>query len=299
MPAEAEIMNITLGNEHFHVEVTTPMTECMGEYGPRFETLGAVTGVSLDGLSFCAREGLVDEFNIEPPLSPPGYDAARPGDPFVKIGVGELLREDDDEYCFSQPYIIRQLARVRAEQQDGALALFQSLRTAAGWGYDYCKTYRVLPDAGTLVIEYELTNTGQHRIHAEQYNHNWFNFGGDPVNEEYSLRSKFDIVENGADWVERRDQRLDVIGRITEPCYFSSSHPAPAHANWMHVGHAARGSAVTVSGDFDVARFALFADHAALCPEVFFETQLAPNQSRTWKRIYEFHQQPCGPISFL
>ena len=290
-------MDMTLGNEHFQVEVTTPMTGCMAEYGPRFETLGAVTGVRLDGMSFLAREGLIDEFNIQATLSPSGYDAAQAGDPFMKIGVGELLREDDQPYDFSHPYTIRQMAPVHAEQRNGEIVFTQSLRTETGWGYDYCKTYQVLPDAATLVIEYRLKNTGLHPIHAEQYNHNWFNFGGDPVNDGYSMLSKFGIAEDGAHWVERQGERLNVMGRFAEPCYFASPHPAPALANWLHLRHADRGCAVAVSGDFDMARFALYADQSAVCPEVFFQTQLAPDESKTWKRIYEFQNQSAASLA--
>ena len=264
------------------------MTACMAEYGPRFDTVGAVTAVARDGQSFCAREGLIDEFNIQGPLSPPGYDEARPGEPFVKIGVGELIRADDTAYRFSQPYIVRQYAPVTAERHGDVLTVSQSLRTEGGWGYEYHKTYRVQTAAATLVIEYALTNTGTRTIHAEQYNHNWFNFGGDPINEHYSLETEFDLVDHDAEWFGRSLGRLTLTGCVTQARYFPSPQSAPVHANSLHVGHATRGQAVVVSGDFSVARFALFADHTALCPEVFAEITLAPGQSRTWKRHYQF-----------
>ncbi len=269
--------------------ITTPMTACFAEYGPRFDTLGAVTAVHCDGQSFCTREGLIDEFNIQPPLAPPGYEAAKPGEPFVKIGVGELLRADAGPYRFSHPYTVRQLAPVTLEQQDGLLRLSQSLRSETGWGYEYRKTYRVQPDAAMLVIEYTLTNVGQRPIHAEQYNHNWFNFSGDPVNGQYFVEAKFDMMDQGTAWTERQGQRLAVKGRLGQASYFPSPRSAPAAANWLHAGHAGRGQGVFVGGDFDVARFALYADPGALCPEVFAEIRLAPGQVRTWNRTYAFH----------
>ena len=268
------------------------MTACMAEYGPRFDTLGAVTAVSHEGRSVCAREGLIDEFNIQAPLSPPGYDAARPGQPFVKIGVGELIRADDQPYRFSQPYTIRQLAPVTTQWDDDALTLFQRVCSETGWGYEYRKTYRVLADAATLVIAYELTNIGARPMHAEQYNHNWFNFGGGPVDEAYALKTDFDLVDHEAEWFRRRSGWLTLTGCITQARYFPSPRSAPAQANRLRVEHVTRGQAVVVGGDFDVARFALFADPTALCPEVFAEIQLAPGQSRTWKREYQFLMNP-------
>ena len=51
-------MDIRIGTSSFKVIVTSPMTKCMGEYGPRFDTLGAVTSIKVDGSEFCSREGL-------------------------------------------------------------------------------------------------------------------------------------------------------------------------------------------------------------------------------------------------
>lgn len=282
--------NIILGNNHFQVEVTTPLTACMDKYGPRFETLGAVTALRLDGESFCTCEGLIDEFNIEGALPPPGYDEAKPGESFVKIGVGELIRSDDGAYNFEHPYQVQCRAPVTAQRQDDSVSLLQQLHTAKGWGYEYRKTYCVIPEAAKLVIEYSLKNTGGHYFRAEQYNHNWFNFGGGPVDHNYSLRTKFDLVEGGREWFERQGESVVLTGEMFEPSFFPSPCCAPVEANWLCVSHAGKAQKITVSGDFDVARFALYADSSALCPEVFADIPLASGEARSWKRIYEFKE---------
>lgn len=270
------------------------MTACMAEYGPRFDTAGAVTAVRRDGLDFCAREGLIDEFNIQPPLSPPGYEAARPGEAFVKIGVGWLTRVDEEPYRFSRAYPVRQLARVEVERQGEVLSVSQSLPEESGWGYAYRKIYRVDVNAAALVIDYDLANTGRRLIHAEQYNHNWFNLGGGTIDAAYALETKLALGQHTGTWAERRNGGLVLTGTVDDARYFPSPCSAPAAANALRVKHAARGLAVLVTGDFDVARFALFADRTALCPEVFVDLVIEPGQRRAWQRRYQFLTSPGG-----
>lgn len=280
--------SILLGDNHFQVAITTPLTACMDKYGPRFETLGAVTAIRLEGESFCIHEGLSDEFNIEGDLPPPGYDEAKPGESFMKIGVGELIRTDDGAYDFEHPYPVQQLAPVTEQLHHDELSLSQRLHTGNRWGYDYRKTYRVMPESAKVVIQYELKNTGSRAFRAEQYNHNWFNCGGGPVDHNYTLKTRFDLEEGQEDWFRRQCGGIVLAGGMTEPSFFESPRSAPVEANWMCVSHAAKAQQITISGDFDVARFALYADPSALCPEVFADIPLAPGEARSWNRVYEF-----------
>ena len=166
--------------------------------------------------------------------------------------------------------------------------LSQTLRSGTGYEYIYSKTYEALPATATLVIKYSLQNIGKHPLHTEHYNHNWFNFGGSPIDGNYSVETRFGVDEGDVEWFARSGRRLDIAGQIKEPSYFPSRQAAQARDNWMLIGHRGRSQSVIVSGDFDVARFALYADKTALCPEVFGEFRLPPGHSADWQRTYEF-----------
>ena len=118
--------------------------------------------------------------------------------------------------------------------------------------------------------------------------HNWFNFGGRPVDPDYFIETHFGISEPGADWFTRNGPRLDIARPISAPCYFPSPQGAPARDNWMLIGHRSGRQAVIVSGDFDMARFALYAEPSALCPEVFAGIKVSAGESQTWQRKHEF-----------
>lgn len=284
-------MEVQLGNDSFCVSVTTPMTACMKTRGPRFDTLGAVTALRRNGIEFCLREGLVDEFDIHAPSSPPGHDQARPGGLFVKIGVGELIRTDEQPYWFSNPYQVHRLARVTSRKVENRLILRQSLKSETGWGYSYEKTYFVEPGEGRLTVQYELANTGRNPIHTEQYNHNWFRLGPHDGDAGCVIRPRFPVVPDQGDWFIRDGTEIGLLTPLTKPCYFMSPHSSSAVENRLEVHHLRDGQAVVMDGDFDVARFAVYAESGALCPEIFVKIHLDPGQYRSWKRVYTFSDQ--------
>lgn len=277
-----------MGTSTFKITVTTPMTECMDEYGPRFDTLGAVTSIRMNGVEFCSREGLIDEFNIQPPLSPPGYDEAKPEESFLKIGVGELVRPDRKTYKFSHPYAIRKIAPPVIKRLKNQLELKQTCSLENGWGYDYRKIIRIQPENAVLEIEYFLKNTGDNPILAEQYNHNWFNFGGGAVDESYALEHHLPTLEDLPAGFTAEDGRITLSEKLTKAKYYPSTISLPAGSNRFRLSQAGTGRAVTATGDFEVSRFALYGDQTALCPEVFAQASVEPGKSVKWVRRYEF-----------
>ncbi|MFZ2658053.1 MAG: hypothetical protein WAX69_24185 [Victivallales bacterium] len=281
-------MDIRIGTSSFKVTVTAPMTGCMDEYGPRFDTLGAVTSIRVDGLEFCSREGLIDEFNIQPPLSPPGFDEAKPGETFLKIGVGELVRPDKHNYMFSHPYTIKKPAPVTVRRLKNSIAMKQSCRSGNAWGYEYRKTIRINPAKAVLEIDYHLKNTGTQVFKVEQYNHNWFNLGGKAVDQAYTLEHPFPTDPCHPSWLKMQDGRINLTEKMTKPHYYPSLESVPAKANRIKLSHSTTGRSVTASGDFAVARFAFYLDQGSVCPEIFARATLKPGKSAKWTRRYEF-----------
>ncbi len=281
-------MIIRMGTDAFKVTVASPMTKCMGEYGPRFDTLGAITNIRIDGVEFCAREGLIDEFNIQAPHSPPGFDEAKPGESFMKIGVGELVRPDDSIYLFFHHYAVRKSAPVSIRRKKNELELKQMCRTGNGWAYDYRKLIRIEPEEKTVTISYLLENTGRHAFVAEQYNHNWFNPGGGAVDKSYMLEHQFKTSGEIPPGLRSSGKSIGITGKITKPVYFPSDSPSSSEKNSFILKHSSTGRSVSSRGDFDLARFAFYADTTAVCPETFFRAEIKTGCSASWSRQYKF-----------
>ena len=103
---------MVLAGDRLCVEIAPPGSEYYN--GSRFDWTGFVVQVTLDNThTFCGPEsrdgsgtggiGLCNEFGIFRPI---GFDDARPGDQFPKLGVGLLTQPDGSPYRFYRDYAI-------------------------------------------------------------------------------------------------------------------------------------------------------------------------------------------------
>ena len=68
------------------------------EFRPRFDLLGAVAELKLDGMPVVSASGLSDEFGLLE--EPPGFTEAGIGECFLKLGVGVLRKDVGGKYDF-------------------------------------------------------------------------------------------------------------------------------------------------------------------------------------------------------
>ena len=159
------------------------------EYRPRFDLLGAVAALKLDGVPVLVHAGLCDEFGMR--RTPPGFDEAGIGGFFLKPGVGVLKKDRGGRYDFFHPYPVETLLKTESRSGPGELTFLQCVDDFHGFGYRYTKQYRFEADSSRLVIRYELINTGKKPIVTDQYNHNFFSFGKNLPGTQYRIRTDF------------------------------------------------------------------------------------------------------------
>src|SRR5215510_6911496 len=116
--------------------------------------------------------------------TPLGYDNAKEGDSFVKIGVGVLKKRDDTRYAFANLYDIIDHGKWSMNQTANSIEFTQELSDmATGYGYLYKKTIRLLDDKPEMVIEHSLKNTGTLPIKSLLYDHNFTLFDNLPTSD--------------------------------------------------------------------------------------------------------------------
>ncbi len=153
--------------------------------GPRFDWSGMIASVERDGHRFFGEwrmrpkpkatdnvVGTAGEFGIRSPL---GYDEAKAGECFVKIGVGRLRRPDNEPYHFSRQYEVLPSPWVIREGKHW-IEFQQELSAERGWGYRFTKRIELAPAAPDITIRYILENTGSQRITTDHYCHNFVVF---------------------------------------------------------------------------------------------------------------------------
>jgi hypothetical protein len=253
------------------------------ESGQRFDALGSVRSLAWQGRELLTHDGLIDEFNIQN-VPPPGYTTAAVGEGFIKVGIGELTRDTDRPYEFWHAYPVRRRADSRVAQHDArALRSEQRLGGTNGWGYTYAKTYRLDGTDGTLTVACRLENTGRRELLIEQYNHNWF---AQSTACTVWLETAFAVAEPAPAWLTPTGRVWRLSAPLTNAVHFNcpaTSAPADDHAFTLVRGDGVR---IDVSGDFALARFAVYATPTAFCPEAFGLWRVPAGAACAWERRY-------------
>jgi hypothetical protein len=130
--------------------------------------------------------GPVEEFTTV------GYEEAKAGGKFLKIGVGILTR-GPEAYDFVHTYPVVNEGKRSASATKTSVRLTHELSdTDTGYGYSYVKTVRLVPGKAQMVIEHELKNTGSKVIDTAVYCHNFLTLS--TGNENVAISAPFNII---------------------------------------------------------------------------------------------------------
>src|SRR5258708_3313007 len=169
----------TLKNDAVKLTIYLPDAEKGYYRGTRFDWSGLIARVeSGNHIFFCEFKqehdplnhddicGTAEEFGIE---TPPSFAQAKPGEPFIKIGIGVLERPDDSAYAFWKRYKILTPGVWKQAHQPGKTSFHQDLKGPGGWAYDYAKVISVVKGSPELKITRRLKNTGTQLIETDHY----------------------------------------------------------------------------------------------------------------------------------
>lgn len=143
---------------------------------------GTLTGGPHDPLNAGTGTGTVEEFR-----DAPGYDEAKVGEPFLKIGVGILERAENKPHHWNFPYKFVKKGEWKVVTKKNSIRFVQKIETDFDYGYRYEKTIVLKENKPEVEIIHTLKNTGEKEIHANPYCHNFFQFDGQEVGAKAKL----------------------------------------------------------------------------------------------------------------
>ena len=169
----------------------------MSYLGTRFDRAGVSASIKFDGVEYFGKwtnqsdktfhdaiSGAVEEF------SQIGYDSAKVGDSFLKIGVGILQKDSDLPYNFRYTYPVINSGERVVEEIENGIKFLHTLQDAQ-YSYVYQKTITFDERLARMTIAHELKNTGSSTICTSVYNHNFLTFAGN-INATTNVKSTFD-----------------------------------------------------------------------------------------------------------
>ena len=186
---EPSYPHVELSNGKMDVMVFLPDASAGYYRGVRFDGSGMVAQVRVNGHTFFEPWNYSNDLSESPQphntentgdgsgtaeefRNPLGYADAKPGDPFVKVGVGLLVRPDAQPYHFARKYELRRAAPWRITRGKGWIQFQQTLKTSLGYAYVYTKKITLEPGQASMVVTHSLRNTGRKQLATNPYCHN-------------------------------------------------------------------------------------------------------------------------------
>jgi hypothetical protein len=232
--------------------------------------------------------GGAEEFGIDGGL---GYDDAKIGEPFVKLGVGTLTRVSDKKYFFGEPYPVVAMAPWTVSEAPGALIYRQEFTSSPKWAWLYTVTVRVQADGYTL--ERELTNRGSAQITTDHYNHHMIARNDQPIDGTWSLRFAWPAIANRPlPSYHMADGLLTLTGPLDRTLWTDFRWDTAPTTTAMTLTHGGSKTALTITTDAPPAKVALYGEKTAICPEPFTAIDVAPAATFRWNTTYQVRSAP-------
>lgn len=232
--------------------------------------------------------GLSEEFTV-----PQGYDEAKPGDSFVKIGVGVLLKDDDSKYSFAKPYKILDNGDWKVDKKKNRIVLRHRLQSEIGYGYILKREYII--NGNNLIVRHELKNIGEKKIVTETYSHNFMQLDYSNIGPDYSLtflKNDIDISKHKWTTVKRISLNKNVINVKSEindfiPC-FGDLDVLSGYGDFR-LHSKKTGISVEMSLDKKVSSFCVWFWQRAFCAEPRVMIDIEPGKKASWEYVYTFN----------
>jgi len=163
-----EFPQAEISNDILHARLYLPDAEKGYYRGTRFDWSGSVGSLETNGHTYFGQwftrydpkvhdsiTGPVEDY------APLNYTEAKPGETFVKIGIGVLKRLDDQQYKFSAPYELLDTGKWAVRSGPDFVEYRHELADPkSGYAYVYTKTVRLTAGKPQMTIEHALKNTG-------------------------------------------------------------------------------------------------------------------------------------------
>ena len=213
--------------------------------GTRFDWSGSVLSLESGGHTYFGQwfprwdpkvhdsiTGPVEDY------APLNYTESKPGETFVKIGIGVLRKMDEQPYRFSAAYELLDTGKWAVRTGPDFVEYQHELADPkSGYAYVYTKTIRLTAGKSQMTIEHNLRNTGTKAIDTNVYNHGFFMLDSQPTGPDITVTFPFELkaAREMTGLAEVKGKQIVYLKELQET--------APAPASGAPAGGAAQGGA--------------------------------------------------------
>ena len=309
--ALAQFPQTEISNSRIHAKLYLPDATSGYYRATRFDWAGVIASLEWKGHNYFGRwfdrydpklhdaiTGPVEEFLTN--NSGLGYDEVKPGENFVRIGVGAIRKPDEPAFERFKTYEIVDAGKRSVRQGADWIEFTHELGDTGGYAYVYRKKLRLNGDR--LVLEHHLRNTGRKLIATSVYDHNFFMLDGQPSGPELAVRFHFPVRSKPAPsrlgfdgLAEIRENELAYLRELKKgETVFSDleGYGASAKDYDFRVENRKTGAGVRQTGDHAIARLLLWSIRSNISPEAYIDLKIAPGSEASWRIVYHFYELP-------
>ena len=320
IPGAADYPEIEITNGAVRAKVYLPESQRGFYRGTRFDWSGVVHSLEANGHNYygpwfnktdpsvhdfvyrdadivagpcSATTGPVDEF------APVGYDQAKAGGTFVKIGVGALRKTSDEKYDNYHLYEIADGGKWSVKKHRDKLELIQKLDDAAsGYAYVYRKELQLPHGKTEMVLAHSLKNTGKRPIETSVYNHNFLVLDGTTPGPGVVISVPFSIQTPrppNKELAEVRDRQIAYLkilqghDVVTTPIEGFGSTAADHE---IRIENSSVEAGVRWKTDRPLLRESLWSIRTVVSMEPFISIAIQPGAEFNWTTVYEYYTVP-------
>jgi hypothetical protein len=226
-----------------------------------------------------------------------GYDEAKAGDTFIRIGVGVLRKPEEPKYNDFKTYEILDSGKWSVHAKGDRVEFEQQLKAPSGYAYLYKKTVRLEKGKPQLAIEHSLKNTGDKPIETDVYNHDFYMFDNQPTGPDVTVQFPFDLKPtldlHGL--AEARGKQVVYLKELAngQSAYTNFEGFGTSAKDFdIRVEHRKAGTGVREVGDQPISKVVFWSIRTTVCPEAYNHFRVEPGKEARWKITYEFYELP-------
>lgn len=293
-PPETEISNGII-----HARLYLPDRVSGYNRGPRFDWAGIIYDLKYQGHSFfgkwqdtyspTAHDAAMGPAEVFDPL---GYNEAKAGQKFIKIGIGALVKADDSAYDFMKSYNIANYGQWKTKVRADEVRFVQVLKEGE-YAYKYQKCVQLKKGEPVMLITHTLKNTGKKSIETAVYDHNFFVIDGITTGPGSVVIFPFNLKENVtgmSDYVNLTGNQLQFTKELRNRFV---SFPDLTHGERsvyaFNVENRTTGAGVKITGDKPITKLAFWSSLKTFCPEPYINISIKPGQEFSWTLTYTYY----------
>lgn len=270
--------------------------------GSRFDWSGVMPELEYQGHSYFGqwfdKYGPTIHDAIMGPVeafSPVGFNEAKVGDNFLKVGIGMVTKSEGGEYSFVTPYKIVNGGTWKVKKKSDKIEFIHKL-TDKEYAYEYQKTVQLIKDKPEMVLTHTLKNTGKQTIETDVYDHNFFVMDKQPTGPDFVVTFPFHLssetqAAGGLGTIQ--DNRIIFFKELSKKdhlFYQSITGFSDSAKDYdIRIENYKTGAAVRITSDQPLSKIVFWSAQTTVCPEPYIKIKVNPGGEFSWKIFYEFY----------